>query len=145
MILQTEDVDINLQENNSIILNCTFQKDEKDFIFDGGIRWQKQIGGTYKNIARFSPPGSALKPFTDIDMQPLYNSRTELIAPNTSLAAVMIIKDPVCSDEGTYRCLIEYIYDSSTEEQTSSSVVSFNGKFELFIFFPNIILELKIK
>lgn len=134
MILQTEDVDVNLQENNSIILNCTYQNDEQEFISDGGINWQKQIGGTFKDIAIFSPPGSALKPFIDSDMHPLYNSRTELIAPNTSLSAVMIIKNPVCSDEGTYRCMIEYIYNSSKEKKTSSSVVSFNGKYKLLVF-----------
>lgn len=134
MILQTEDVDVNLQENDNIILNCTYQKDEKNFISDGGINWQKQIGGTYRNIAIFSPPGSALNPFIEREMQHSYNNRIELIAPNTSLAAVMIIKNPICSDEGTYRCMIEYIYGSSTKVKTSSSVVSFNGKFKLLVF-----------
>lgn len=43
-------------------------------------------------------------------MRPLYNNRTELIAPNTSLAAVMIIKNPICWDEGTYRCWIVYFF-----------------------------------
>lgn len=134
MILQTEDVVVNLQENNSIILNCTYKKDEKDYISDGNIRWQKKIGGKYKDMASFAPPGSAFKPFIHRDMWPLYNNRTELIVPNISLAAVMIIKDPVCSDGGTYRCRIEYYYDSLPEVETSISVVSFNGKYKLLFF-----------
>lgn len=140
MILQTEDVVANLEEKNSIILNCTYQKDEKDFISDGNIKWQKQIGGIFRDIAIFSPPGGALKPFIPRDMQPLYNNRIELIEPNTSLAAVLIIKNPFCSDEGTYRCWIQYYYDSLEEEKNRSSVVSFNGKFELLILISNIIL-----
>lgn len=100
----------------------------KDHISDGNIRWQKQIGGIFTDIALFSPPGG-LKPFIGGDMEPLYNNRTELIAPNTSLAAVMIIKNPICSDGGIYQCRIEYFNDTVPKVETSSSVVSFNGKF----------------
>lgn len=134
MILQTDDVVANLQENNNIILNCTYEKDIKDHIGDNYIRWQKQIGGIFKDIAIFSPPGG-LKPFIQKEMGPLYNNRTELIAPNTSLAAVLIIKNPFCSDGGIYQCRVEYFYDTLPKEETSSSVVSFNGKFVLLIFF----------
>lgn len=66
-------------------------------------------------------------------MRPLYNNRTELIAPNTSLAAVMIIKNPICWDEGTYRCWIVYFFRGLKKSRISDSVVEFNG----FLHFAN--------
>lgn len=75
----------------------------------------------------FSPP-KGRPPVVVQNMQSLYNNRTELIAPNSSLAAVLIIKDPVCSDEGIYRCKILYFSDASDKNETSSSVVEFEGK-----------------
>lgn len=90
------------------------------------IKWQKQIGGKDKNLAIFFPPGGSA-PFIYGDMQPLYKNRTELIAPNTSLSSVMIIKDPVCNDEGRYQCQIEYFSDNLEKNQASRSVVRFKG------------------
>lgn len=54
-----------------------------------------------------SPPPNVVR-----EMQSLYNNRTELIAPNTSLAAVMItcIKGRYGS---VYRCMIIYFSDAS--------------------------------
>lgn len=57
----------------------------------------------------FSLHGS-LPPNVVREMQSLYNNRTELIAPNTSLAAVMIIKGRCGS---VYRCMIIYFSDAS--------------------------------
>lgn len=76
----------------------------------------------------FSPPGKR-KPFIVKKHHPLYNNRTILIAPNTSLSAVLIIKDPICSDEGIYQCWIEYYSDSSVKNNTSQTIVGFFGKY----------------
>lgn len=127
MTVHTEDVVANLQKNNSIILNCTFHKDSNEEISNRNIRWQKLIGVKFEDIAMFSPP-SGQEPFIIKKMQLLYNNRTELIAPNTSLSAVMIIKDPECSDEGTYQCLIKYFSDFSEKTRTSQSMVGLSGK-----------------
>lgn len=130
MTLQTNNVVVNLPEDNSIILNCTYQIDGEEYISNRKIIWQKQINGEHKVIAIFSPPGGQL-PFIEKEMQPFYNTRTELIAPNTSLSAVLIIKDPVCSDEGIYQCWIEY-YPSqvgSETTQTMPSIVEFECKY----------------
>lgn len=86
----------------------------------------KKINGTFKDVALFSPPGRQ-DPFIIKEMKHLYKNRTELIGPNTSLSAVMIIKDPVCTDEGTYRCWIQYLFDKSVKEKADSSVVVVNG------------------
>lgn len=128
--METEDVVIDLQEDNNFTLNCTYHKDKAEYISDRGIRWQKQINGTFENVAFFSHAGGA-QPYIRIEMKPFYENRTELIGPNgsnTSLSAVMIIKDPVCTDEGTYRCWIEY-FDENSHINTVSSVVVFNSKF----------------
>lgn len=125
--METEDVVINLQEDNSFTLNCTYKKGT-EIISDGGIMWQKQINGTFKNIAFFSKAGG-IPPFFEKEMKTLYENRTELIGPNTSLSAVMIIKDPVCTDEGTYNCLIRYFDEGSEEVKADSSVVVFNCKY----------------
>lgn len=95
LTLQTKDVVTISQEDNSIVLNCTYHKDAKEAISDRDIRWQKQIGDKFKDIAVFSPPIGP-SPFVVKEMQPFYDNRTELIAPNSTLAAVLIIKDRSC-------------------------------------------------
>lgn len=131
LTLQTEDVVVNLQENNSIVLNCTYHKDTNEHIPQGNIRWQKQIEGTFQDIAGFSHSGG-LEPFISKDMQSLYKHRTDLIAPNTTLAAVMIIKDPDCHDKGIYRCYIKYLLENEDKIQTSGAFVEFSGKYIIF-------------
>lgn len=133
LTLQTEEVILFSQEDNSIMLNCTFRNDSNERISSSDIRWQKQIGDEFKDVAAFSPPGDE-EPFIVKEMLPLYNKRTELFAPNTTLAAVLIIKDPVCSDVGIYRCWIEYYSPGSVgKPKTSLSTVSYNGK-DIYIF-----------
>lgn len=129
--METEDVVINLQEDNSFTLNCTYHKDELEHISDRGIRWQKQINGTFEDLAIFSPPGGT-SPYIPFEKKYIYENRTELIGQNTSLSSLMIIKDPVCTDEGTYKCEIVYYFPSDKEHKNDAfSVVVFNG---LYIF-----------
>lgn len=92
-----------------------------------GIRWQKQIDDQFKDIAVFSSWGSL--PFIAWEMQPSYSNRTELIAPDTVPSAVMIIKYPLCSDQGVYQCLIEYFSYSNYNIRTSRSIVTFKGNY----------------
>lgn len=126
MTLETDDVIV--QENDSIMLNCTYRNDSMEYISNSDITWQKQIGDKFKVIAAYSPPGG-FKPFIAEDMRPFYDNRTKLIAPNTTLAAVLIINDPSCSDVGTYQCSIRYTYPRSLgKTETSLSTFSFNGK-----------------
>lgn len=128
MTLKTEDVIVISEEDNSIMLNCTFRKDSNERISSSDIRWQKQMGEKFTDVAAFSLPGDD-EPFILNEMLPLYNKRTELIGPNTSLSAVMIIKDPICSDVGIYRCWIEYVSPGSIgKPKTSLSTVLFNGR-----------------
>lgn len=132
LTLQTEDVNVMLHKDTRIILNCTAHKDDNEEVLNSIIIWQKQSGDEFKDIATFFLYDGDPKHFIVKDMQPVYNNRTELIAPNNSLAAVMIIKDPVCSDNGEYQCKIEYYLDSEKKSQTSRSFVEFNGKYGLF-------------
>lgn len=139
LTMQTKDVVTVLQEDDSVILNCTYHKESTEDITSRNIRWQKEIENAFKDIAMFSQPGDKI-PFIEKDMQPAYSNRTTLIAPNTSLSAVVIIKDPVCGDGGTYRCWIEYYSDNSEKIQTSRTVVEFDSKArapEKFAVFPN--------
>lgn len=126
MTLQTEDVNVLLHKDNRIVLNCTAHKDDNEEVFNSVIKWQKQSGDGFKDIATFFPDGYK-KDFIVKDMQPVYSNRTELIAPNNSIAAVMIIKDPICSDEGTYQCWIDYYSDSEQKSENIRSFVEFNG------------------
>lgn len=94
---------------------------------DRDISWQKKIGNEVKKIATFSPPGGQ-KPYFEPDMQDFYKNRTELIAPNnTSISAVMIIRNSGCTDEGMYQCRIQYFFEGS-KEKIGSSFVEFSGK-----------------
>ena len=62
-------------------------------------------------------------------MESLYNNRTELIAPTeSSLSAVLILKELVCDDVGVYRCWVEYYSDKAYYVITSLSTVAFKGK-----------------
>lgn len=129
--METEDVVINLQEDNSFTLNCTYHKGGWEDIQNRGIRWQKQINGTFEDLAIFSPPGGT-PPYIQFQKKYIYENRTELIGPNTSLSSLMIIKDPVCTDEGTYKCVIVYYYPTDKEHKNDAfSAVVFNG---LYIF-----------
>lgn len=127
LTVKTEDVVFDLQKNNRIILNCTYNKEDTEIITDRYIKWQKQINGSFEDVAFFSPPGGPA-PIIQKEMENLYKNRTELIGPNTSLSAVMIIKDPVCIDEGTYRCWIQYFVVNLVLEEVDSSVVVFNAR-----------------
>nr|XP_034316383.1 cell adhesion molecule 3-like isoform X2 [Crassostrea gigas] len=137
LTLKTKDVIF--EDGDSIILNCTYYKSYTEDIANRYIQWQKLIGNVFKNIALFSPPGGPW-PFIPYEMKPFYNNRIELIAPNISLSAVMIIKDPICSDQGVYRCWIEYYSGNSVNVQTSDSVVKLKSnpkEPEKFQLFPN--------
>lgn len=140
LTVQTEENIIITQEDHRIYLNCTYQMEsDKEKINNNKIKWQNKIENTFIDLAFFSPPGGD-KPFIEKNMQASYSNRTELIAPNTSLSAVLIIKDPVCSDNGIYQCFIEsYMPYSSEKIKTSRSVVVFHGKYILFHF--NMILH----
>lgn len=140
--MHTEDVVAILQEANSIVLNCTYNKDSKEDIAKRHIGWQKQIDGVFEDIAVFSPPGKQ-EPFIVKEKHPLYSNRTILIAPNSSIAAVMIIKDPVCSDEGIYRCWIIYYSESSVITKTSQTIVGFVGKYVLLMLVATFCFENK--
>lgn len=120
-------------ESNCIILNCTYHNGNYERIRDTYIRWQKLIDGEFKDIAVFSPPGG-LAPFIMKEMQDLYSNRTLLIAPNTSLSAVMIIKEPRCGDKGVYQCWVTYFYRSYslTGILSRRSIVKFKGNFCMF-------------
>lgn len=137
LILKTEDVIF--EGGDTVILNCTYDKDIQEEISNRAIRWQKQIHGYFEDIALFSPPGGQYPFFAKV-MWTLYSNRAKLKGPNISLSAVIVIEDPICSDQGVYRCLITYFSESSVKEQTSSSVV----KFKCNIFFIDYSLTILI-
>lgn len=130
LILKTEDVIF--EEGDTIILTCTYDKDRYEVILNREIRWQKQIGDYFKDIAVFSHP-SGLMPFIIRDMQSLYSNRTELIAPNISLSAVLILKHTIYGDQGLYRCWIEYYSEGRVKVQTSGSFVKFKCNYFFLI------------
>ena len=119
---------MNLQENTSVSLNCTFRKENNEEIRDRDIRWQKQIGNSFKDVAIFSPPGGK-EPYIDSAVQDVYINRTDLVAPNSSLSATMTIINLTCDDEGVYRCWIHYFIGKKQYNELSNSSVIFTGKF----------------
>ena len=129
LTLKTEDVVVNLQENTSVSLNCTFRKENYEEIRDRDIRWQKHFGNSFKDVAIFSPPGRT-EPFLSVDVENVYSNRTDLVAPNSLLSAVVIISNVICNDEGVYRCWIHYFSNvnfKAFDEYSNSSVI-FTGK-----------------
>lgn len=130
LTLKTKDVIF--EDGDSIILNCTYYKNNTEYISNRDIRWQKRIGNVFKDIAVFSPPGGQ-EPFITLEVLPFYINRTELIAPKIPLSAVLVIKYPVCSDQGVHRCKIEYFSDSLNKVQTRGSVVKLKCNYFFFI------------
>ena len=128
LTLKTEDVVVNLQENTSVSLNCTFRKENYEEIRDRDIRWQKHFGNSFKDVAIFSPPGGR-EPYIDFAVQNVYINRTDLVAPNNSLSAIMIFTNLICDDEGIYRCWIHYFFENNEYDEYSNSSVIFTGKF----------------
>lgn len=128
LTLDTERNVLFSQENNIIILNCSYHLESGEKISERDIKWQKKIGNVVKDIASFSPPGGQ-EPYFELDMQDIYKNRTELIASktNASLFAVMIIKDSECTDEGMFQCKIEY-FSKTTKVEIGFSFVEFSAK-----------------
>lgn len=123
--METED--ILFQNNDSIVLNCTWHMDSMEDISFYKTTWQKKIGNEFKDIAGVSSRGYWLTSNMEWNWQPYFRNRGELITPNTLPSAVMIINDPVCSDQGVYKCWIKYIFHSHHFDQTSCSIVIFKG------------------
>lgn len=89
------------------------------------------VKDVFKDVALFSPPGR-FSSVIEEKMEDLYKNRTELIAPTISqLSAVMIIKNPVCTDEGTYQCWIQYTVGHSADSfvESANTSVQFDGKY----------------
>ena len=128
LTLKTEDIGLFLHEETELVLNCTYHKESNEEIVERDIRWQKWIVNTFKDVAVFSPPGGR-EPFIILEMGSLYINRTKLIAPTeSSLCAVLILKELVCDDVGIYRCCVGYYSDNRNYESTSLSTVAFQGK-----------------
>lgn len=139
LILKTDSIVYFSPENNIITLNCSYHLDSGESMRDRDIMWQKKKGNEVKVIATFSPPGGQ-EPYFEPDTQDFYKNRTELIAPNnTSISAVMIIRNSGCTDEGMYQCRIQY-FSGGSKEEIGSSFVEFSAKArepEQFLVLPN--------
>lgn len=119
------------EDDQNVILNCTYQNSTDEKISDRYIRWKRMVKNEFKDVAIFSPPGG-FDPFIEKTMEDLYKNRTELIAPTISqLSAVMIIKNPVCTDEGIYQCWIQYVVGNSIKDvvESANTSVQFDGKY----------------
>ena len=128
LTLNTGDIGLHLHEETELVLNCTYQKESNEEIGDRDIRWQKWIGGAFEDVAIFSPP-SGKDPFIQGNMGSLYINRTKLIAPTeSSLSAILILQDLICSDVGEYRCWVDYYSNNQNNQLTSLSTVAFKGK-----------------
>lgn len=131
LTLKTEKVVVISEDDQNVILNCTYQKSTDERILDSYIRWKRMEKNEFKDVAIFSPPGVA-HPFLEKEIEYLYKNRTELIAPTISqLSALMIIKNPVCTDEGIYQCWIQYTVGTSTKYvvESANTSVQFDGKY----------------
>nr|XP_022323875.1 nectin-1-like isoform X2 [Crassostrea virginica] len=127
LTLKTEDVVVNLQDNTRVSLNCTFRNEKYEEIENRDIRWQKLIRDSFEDVAIFSPPGGK-EPFITTEVENVYSNRTDLVAPNSSLSALLIISNVICNDEGVYRCWIRYYVNLKEFNEYSNSSVIFTGK-----------------
>lgn len=131
LTLKTEKVVVISEDDQNVILNCTYQNSTDERILDTYIRWKRMVKNEFKDVAIFSPPG-VTNPFLEKEIEYLYKNRTELIAPTISqLSAVMIIENPVCTDEGIYQCWIQYTVGTSTKDvvESANTSVQFDGKY----------------
>nr|XP_022323905.1 opioid-binding protein/cell adhesion molecule-like isoform X5 [Crassostrea virginica] len=127
LTLKTEDVVVNLQDNTRVSLNCTFRKENYEEIENRDIRWQKLIRDSFEDVAIFSLPGGK-EPYITPEVENVYGNRTDLVAPNSSLSALLIISNVICNDEGVYRCRIRYYVNLKEFNEYSNSSVIFTGK-----------------
>ena len=120
---------MNLQDNTRVSLNCTFRKENFEEIENRDIRCQKLIRESFEDVAIFSPPGGT-EPFISATVENVYGNRTDLVAPNSSLSAIVIISNLICNDEGVYRCWIHYYNNVNLKEfdEYSNTSVIFTGK-----------------
>lgn len=132
LTLNTEDVIVFSKGDKNITLNCTYLINSiNEVIPDENIKWRIKEKNTFKDVAIFSRPGG-YHPHIAVNMEDLYKNRTMLIAPaNSQLSAVMILKDPECSDEGTYQCWIQYSVGlpNTMHVENKITFVRFNGNY----------------
>lgn len=131
LTLKTERAVVISEDDQNVILNCTYKKSNDEKLLDRYIRWKRMVKNEFKDVAIFSPPGG-FDPFIEKTMEDLYKNRTELIAPTISqLSAVMIIENPVCTDEGIYQCWILYTVGNSVRPvvESANTSVQFDGKY----------------
>lgn len=133
LTLKTERAVVISEDDQKVILNCTYKNSNDEKLLDRYIRWKRMVKNEFKDVAIFSPPGG-FDPFIEKTMEDLYKTRTELIAPTISqLSAVMIIENPVCTDEGIYQCWILYTVGNSVRPvvESANTSVQFDGKYIL--------------
>ncbi|XP_062583678.1 carcinoembryonic antigen-related cell adhesion molecule 5-like isoform X2 [Saccostrea cucullata] len=121
-IFTPSEVRVKLQRN--ITLSCNYAREDKEEISDRKIIWQKHLGNKYVDVAYFSVSGKP-DPSIHKDFKKYLENRTHLIAPQENLTtATLIINHAVCSDEGLYRCWIEfYLNDAIDDNQNQTSVI----------------------
>lgn len=114
------EINVTLKSNSSIILNCTFEKKNNEWVRN--VYWKKKISGDYKDLV------DVTSSYADYRVHGAYlKNRSELLRfANGSTSVVLIIKDVRCIDNGQYQCSITYMAGEAYQKADSESNTAVN-------------------
>uniref|UniRef100_A0A8W8NL16 Ig-like domain-containing protein n=2 Tax=Magallana gigas TaxID=29159 RepID=A0A8W8NL16_MAGGI len=107
-ITTSPEINVSLESNSSIVLNCTFELDANEGIRN--VYWGKKLHGTnYNKLAEFAYKNAIY----NIDHGLSLENRSNLHSfSDTSQSAILNITDVRCEDVGQYQCEVEFSVDS---------------------------------
>lgn len=122
------EINVTLQSDSSIVLNCTTTLGVNE-IFDVLIIKKKTSSGRYIELAKFTDRYTV---YTQ-DGEYLKN-RSKLYGFNTgSSSAVLAINKVRCEDDGQYQCYVDYISKDSGLKSIQNTTVYINGNILIHI------------
>ena len=114
------ELNVSLGSDSTIVLNCSFEKEINEQVFQ--IIWSKKnvTEDKYKQIVQYYANGYLYK---DLDMK----DRSTSVTFNRSPSVILNISEVRCKDNGQYKCHVEH-EDSSGIEISTFTTVNIQGK-----------------
>lgn len=116
------EINVTINSNSSIALNCTYRLDTNEYIDIVHIK-KKTSSGEYKDLVRSTERGTHYTPSGEY-----LRYRSNIYGINTeSSSAALIINDVRCEDDGQYQCELEYVSNDKPLKSMQNTTVYIHG------------------
>lgn len=122
------EINVTLQSDSSIVLNCTYTLDVNE-IFDVLTIKKKTSSGSYIELAKFT------------DRSTLYILNGEYLRERSNIygfdtgssSAALVINDVKCEDDGKYQCCVDYNSKNMAFKKMQETTVYIIGNILIYI------------